>query len=256
MHHKKLFVFTFFSLVFFAAFGQTCDPNRDSLILLEFYTATHENGHWDNEWDINKSMDTWFGVTLNEKGCVECIDMDGPSGAFKCSLQGWSNVGNNLAGSLPKALGDLQHLKFILFSGNMLYGEIPSELGRLTKLEALHLGKNQLSDNIPETLGNLENLVQLYLDRNQLTSHVPPELGGLSKLEKLYLDQNQLNGNIPAELGDLGSLEELRLNNNQLMGCFPEELAVHCASNIDFSNNPLLPWQGDFERFCNGEEHP
>ena len=70
----------------------------------------------------------------------------------------------------------------------------------------------------------------------------------------LSLRQNMLYGKIPSEIGNLPNLVILDLGFNQLTGCFTQELSDLCNIQFyDFSNNPGLPWGGDFWRWCNEE---
>ncbi len=88
-------------------------------------------------------------------------------------------------------------------------------------------------------------------------------MSNLTGLTILYLANNQLSGEIPPELDALSNLTQLYLHDNQLSGCFPTGMQIFCALGVspgsyqdgyDFTNNPELPWLGDFERFCNNEE--
>lgn len=240
----------------------TC-RERDSLALVALWNATHENGPWTNEWDLNLPMETWHGVFLNADGCVSTL----------------IPTANNLAGNIPPEIGDLDNLIRLDFTFNSLNGVIPDEIGNLSQLIRLHLHGNRLSGNIPATLGNLSNLTELTIYWNQLTGSIPETLGNLSKLTDLSLSSNQLTGNIPETLGNLTNLTLLILNDNLLSGSIPNELGnlselnqlwlmqnnledcysdgllTLCSrSDVIFSDNPLLPWQGDFSRFCAGEE--
>ena len=117
-----------------------------------------------------------------------------------------------------------RHVKGVNLTNNQLSGSIPTELGNLNQLADLHLGENQLSGNIPPQLGSLTNLIWLDLENNQLSGSVPTELGNLNQLTELDLYQNQLSGSIPSQLGNLTNLQYLWLGNNQLSGSIPISL--------------------------------
>jgi len=59
---------------------------------------------------------------------------------------------------------------------NDLTGSIPPELGNLDSLEDLSLSSNDLTGSIPDELGNLDSLTYLTLSSNNLTGSIPPEL--------------------------------------------------------------------------------
>lgn len=193
---------------------------RDSLILVDLYNATHENGNWINEWNLNQSMDTWYGVSLNADGCVQCLDLDG--GQQQCF--GELGGGNNLQGQIPNSIGGLSELELLYLNDNELYGELPEALGDLTKVELIHIVRTCVSGSIPTTLSNLSNLENLYLWGNKLTGGIPPELGQINRLKYLSLGGNDLGGEIPSELGELSNLVELYLWQCNLTGNIPIEL--------------------------------
>lgn len=209
--------------------GNCSSPCRltDSLALVALYNSTN-GANWTHTWDLTQPMDTWYGINLNSNGCVTCIDMDG--GHYPCNdiyssksdFVGFG--GNNLSGSLPVEIGNMNDLIALDLRSNNLTGNIPVELGDLINLTFLNLGDNQLGGNIPVEIGNLINLTILNLFYNQLGGSIPNEIGNLINLNELILSYNQLSGTIPSELGNLANLTELRLRENQLIGSIPIEL--------------------------------
>lgn len=118
---------------------------RDSLILVELYNNNGGPNWEDFPWDLNQSMDTWYGIATNADGCVTQVVLD---------EQG-------------------------------LTGTIPASLGGLTELTHLDLFRNDLTGTIPPELGNLSNLLYMDLNLNGLTGTIPVELGNLSNLRRL-----------------------------------------------------------------------
>ena len=216
-----------------------CNRLTDSLALIALYNST--NGpNWLNTWNLNQSMDNWFGVSLNEDGCVKCLDLDGNESC------GSSGSTNNLIGNIPLELGNLSNVQSIFLSYNQLSGTIPLELGNLSSLTTLMLIETSLSGSIPPELGNLINLRSLALYKNQLNGIIPPELGDLQNLESLNLRSNQLSGSIPAALANLDNLKYLTLSNNQLTGSIPSSLGnlnnlEHLSTNSVSYTHLTLP---------------
>lgn len=230
-----------------------CDPVTDSLALVAIYNSTNGQEWNDNtNWLVpGQEIGTWAGVVSNYQGCVQYLEMNS----------------NNLTGNLPPQIGDFTSITHANFQGNNLTGSIPAELGNLSNLVAINLNYNNIQEPIPPSLASLSKLQFLYLNENGLTGGIPPELGELSKLQMLDLRNNNLSGNIPSSLGNLEELRYLYLGNNKLEGCFPESLLRFCVLGFDpnlntiagtygysFHLNPGLPWNGDFERYCNGED--
>ncbi len=177
-------------------------------ILVELYNNTSGNS-WISKynWLSNNDVDEWYGVEV--------------SGGHVTSINLYSN---NLAGTIPPEIGNLDSLKTINLSNNQLSGSIPPEIGNLASLQYLYLNSNQLSGAIPTEIGNLNSLKYLYLNSNQLSGAIPTEIGNLNSLKYLYLNSNQLSGAIPTEIGNLNSLKYLYLNSNQLSGVIPPEM--------------------------------
>lgn len=75
-------------------------------------------------------------------------------------------------GTIPAALGALDHLQRLDLSGNALAGPIPAELGQLTNLQQLYLAGNELTGCIPVGLKRVpdHDLATLY--------HLPDCEGG------------------------------------------------------------------------------
>jgi len=211
-----------------------CDPQKDKNALIALYNST-DGANWTNTWDLSQPMNTWYGVTLNEEGCVTCLDLDGEDNCI------WNNSeGNNLIGAIPPELGNLNNLQRLILSNNQISGSIPAELGDLSNLTHLCLDNNQLNGNIPSDLGFLLNLTDLKLENNQLNGIIPAELGNLNKLTSLYLHTNQLIGSIPTELGNLSQLINLWLTENQLTGNIPTELGnLGMLTDLRLSRNQL-----------------
>jgi|GEM_PF-2514592 len=241
----------------------TTSPCRlsDSLALVAFYQST--NGPvWENPWDLSKPLEAWQGVETNANGCVSGLSVyfERGSGTLPPELGDLSElvtleltgnrIGSRIGGSIPPELGSLDNLETLILSANQLTGTIPNELGALTNLRELNLRRNELSGSIPPALGELANLSDLSLGFNNLSGAIPPELTKLNELVHFELRANALTGSIPSALGDLPNLVCLDFHANQLTGCIPASLVQLCGNDVDLSDNPGLPNNGDFEAYC------
>jgi len=197
----------------------SCDRQSDSLALVALYNSTN-GANWTNTWDLNLPMDNWYGVVLNEFGCVTCLDFDGDENCGKITGES-----NNMSGTIPPEIGNLSHLTGLSMPNNQLSGELPRELGNLTRLKSLTLYQNELSGSLPNELASLNNLTWLWLQDNQFTGGIPAWIGDLDSLRTLRLFNNpNLGGNIPPEIGNLTKLIDLRLYWNQLTGNIPSSI--------------------------------
>ncbi len=185
------------------------DDDSDRAVLEAFYQAT--GGHsWTNigNWGSDKPLNQWHGVTANGQGQVT----------------GLSLRDNGLSGSLPAALGKMEHLQVLSLDRNNIGGSLPSELGNLANLTRLAMNRNSLSGSIPSQLGNLSNLSIIGLARNSLSGSLPTSLGNLSGLTKVSLHDNTgLSGALPDEFTGLANLQRLAVANTGL--CLPDTQA-------------------------------
>ncbi|QHN76488.1 LRR receptor-like serine/threonine-protein kinase ERECTA [Arachis hypogaea] len=74
---------------------------------------------------------------------------------FRFLLRGISN--NNIIGSIPSSLGDLEHLLKLNLSRNHITGFIPAEFANLRSVMDI-----DLSNLIPQELSQLQNMVSLF----------------------------------------------------------------------------------------------
>lgn len=139
----------------------------------------------------------------------------------KWHLTNISLKGQDLAGTLPKSLAKLRHLKTIDLSRNLLNGTIPREWATM-KLEYMSLMINRLSGQIPKYLGSITTLKYLSIESNFFSGAVPAELGRLINLHNLTLNDNYLTGRLPTELKNLTNLTELRISSNNFTGGIPD----------------------------------
>ena len=184
--------------------GGPGNPDRDALVAL--YEATNGDNWTDNtNWLSDRPLGEWYGVRTDENGRVTHLLLHG----------------NQLSGSIPATLGNLNNLQYLGLNNNQLSGSIPAALGNLNNLQALTFVHNQLSGSIPAALGNLNNLQELVLFSNQLSGSIPATLGNLNNLQALLLSDNQLSGALPSSLISLTNLQALYLSNTQL--CAPTD---------------------------------
>lgn len=198
----------------------------DSLQLVSFYDQMNGK-NWVNKWDLEESMDNWFGIHLNNKGRVICIDLDGNP---DCSSK--KTKSNNLKGTLPNL--QLNRLEKLLLAGNKINGFIPNFYG-MPRLKAIDLSCNQLSGKIPN-FSHLKRLENLELDYNDLEGSIP-SLIGLKRLRHLYLTNNKLTGVVPDFQNT--QLESILLYNNKLIGQVPTFQSCKKLERINIRNNNL-----------------
>lgn len=216
------------------SFAQTLENDRLALVAL--YNSTNGNA-WINKtgWTVPGSPGDnpcgWYGITCSGgRVTVTHLPSNNLMGTIPASIVNldalqFMNFGNNyLSGSIPANIGNMSNLKSIGLYINQLTGAIPASIGNLSNLIDLTIHSNQFSGSIPASLGNLTSLQALIVSENYISGNLPPELGNLTQLRQLYLYRNLISGSIPSQLGNLSLLSELQLSRNQLTGSIPGEL--------------------------------
>ncbi|GAU50162.1 hypothetical protein TSUD_263410 [Trifolium subterraneum] len=92
----------------------------------------------------------------------------------------------------------LESMTGLDLSCNNLTGSIPSQIGNLEKLIALNLSHNYLSGPIPITFSNLTQIESLDLSYNKLSGKIPSQLTQLNFLSTFNVSYNNLSGTPPS----------------------------------------------------------
>ncbi|MCE2422709.1 MAG: hypothetical protein J4G03_05305, partial [Gemmatimonadetes bacterium] len=110
----------------------------DRWVLDWFYRDTGgENWDDNTNWLTDEPLDDWYGVSADTLGNVTRLDLSY----------------NDLTGSIPAELGNLESLWYLNLSSNGLTGSIPAELGDLEILADLRLhGNSGLTGPLPNDL--------------------------------------------------------------------------------------------------------
>ncbi len=211
---------------------------QDSLALVALYNAT-DGPNWarNANW-LTGPLNSWQGITLDAEGRVVTVAL----------------ASNQLNGTLPPEIGQLERVQNLRLQINALSGPIPSEIGDLADLEILSLFLNELSGEIPPEIGQLGQLTSLGLGENQLSGEIPAQLGQLENLLQLDINGNQISGPLPAELGGLVTLESLVINNNPLSGPIPLSFVALTALNtFRYAGTDLCaPEDAAFQKWLSG----
>ena len=186
------------------------DQQRAGLMALYDSTA---GGDWTNSrnWGTTADLEEWYGVEVDGDGNV-------------CAL---ALSENNLAGTIPAAIGWLDEIRILDLSDNSLGGEIPPETF-VSTLEIVALSDNEFSGGIPEEVGEARQLRVIFLANNDLEGEIPRSFANLD-LTALYIDSNELSGEVPAGIPQ-STPAILEMHGNRLSGDLPRE----------FIGNPMV----------------
>eukprot|EP00012_Vannella_robusta_P012529 CAMPEP_0206204800 /NCGR_PEP_ID=MMETSP0166-20121206/13781_1 /ASSEMBLY_ACC=CAM_ASM_000260 /TAXON_ID=95228 /ORGANISM="Vannella robusta, Strain DIVA3 518/3/11/1/6" /LENGTH=874 /DNA_ID=CAMNT_0053624579 /DNA_START=1105 /DNA_END=3729 /DNA_ORIENTATION=+ len=148
---------------------------------------------------------------------------------------------NNLVGTIPPSMGELESLLLLDLSENRLSGTLPAELFIVESLRVIALNDNNgLGGVIPSSIADLKSLQRLDLSWCNLTGEIPQTIGDCSALQILSLQYNRLVGSIP-NLSGLANLEQLNLHSNFLSGEFPSAISdLPMLNFVDLSENVIF----------------
>jgi len=190
-----------------------CYPS-DSLALVALYNST-DGDNWTTSWDLTEAVESWHGVDLSDDCCVIGLDL---------SRDENNANGNNLIGSIPEEIGNLDSLEYLVLANNDgLMGSIPPTIGNLSNLSWMGIYRCNLQDTIPKELAQLSELTYFSASVNQFSGAIPEEIGTMEKLETFFVSYNQLSGTLPIHMSELPNLEGLGLSGNQFTGTIPTE---------------------------------
>ena len=180
----------------------------DTIALMDLYNSM-DGPNWNNDtnWGSTKSLEAWEGVTTVNSAGNRVIQLDLSE--------------NNLVGTIPASLSNLDQMKYLYLADNKLTGPIP-DLSSFTDLTSLALDYNQFTGEIPKELGERTSLQYLWLGSNDLSGEIPAELGNLTNLQTLSLWGNDLSGQLPDSLGNLTDLTTLDISGTNLDGQIPD----------------------------------
>jgi hypothetical protein len=200
---------------------------RERNALEDFYYATGGPG-WlaAANWMTNVSVCNWQGI--------DC-DVDSRVTSLQFTEQ------NNMTGTLPETLGDLELLTHLNFAQSDIGGTIPNIFGRLAKLQNLILGNNKFEGSFPMEIFNLTELQIVFVQGNFFDPWMLPDwISNATSLVNLNLIRCNLIGKVPPNLGKMTNLLSVSIVNNTLDGFLPSfEFATKLTSLL-FYNTSLI----------------
>jgi hypothetical protein len=222
-----------------AAPGATADPSipeptdpalrdRERKTLIAFYRALGGPDWIERDfWDSARPVGEWHGVKTDADGRVVQLtiydnNVTGTLPPVICELERLHTLHlsfNKLSGPLPDGLGKCRALRNLWLKGNKLTGRLPDSVAVLPELEYLDIHANAFTGPLP-TVWNTPKLTIFRADDNRISGPLPEQLFRQTALQQIFLINNKLSGPIPTSLG--GNLSTLLLSNNQLTGPIPE----------------------------------
>ncbi|XP_065624357.1 receptor-like protein 56 [Quercus suber] len=160
---------------------------------LNFYYLDISNNHMSGiipEWVVNSKTPFTMNVDLSNNHF---------EGQIPCELGSFAMINlshNLLSGLLPSCL-NLWDVKNLLLRGNNLTGTLPKAVLNSSHLVTLDIRDNNFFSNIPKEIDRLSNLRVLLLSGNHFSGLIPKQLCQLKKIGIMDLSRNSLSGTIP-----------------------------------------------------------
>ena len=129
---------------------------------------------------------------------------------------------NQLSGTIPDSIAELQNMEYSHVQNNQLTGTLPTEIGaRWTQLKQFSVGLNELRGSLPIEFGRWTLLSGLWMYQNNFTGPLPDEEWAPMSptLSRLEVNHNLLTGTVPTWVD---SVEYLNVGNN----LFVEEIVL------------------------------
>jgi hypothetical protein len=99
--------------------GRSLGRITDSLALVALYNSTHGKDWINNaNWLSDKPTYSWYGINCTSTGMLEGT----------ARVEAITLINNNLSGTIPKEIGNMDSLKVFSIAENKLSGEIPEEV--------------------------------------------------------------------------------------------------------------------------------
>lgn len=166
---------------------------------------------------------------------------------------------NDLTGTFPTRLANLDTLHKLFLNENRLSSTIPTEIALMTGLQELHLFDNLLTGHLVSDLGALPSLEVLELQRNLLSGPIPSNLGQLKVINTIDISDQRGSNKLSGPLYPFASNPSLELFNasmNEFLGTIPPNVLssadITKQITIDLSQNKIsggVPSQlSDFEK--------
>ncbi|KAG4999973.1 hypothetical protein JHK87_021045 [Glycine soja] len=181
--------------------------------------------------------------------CTELLQMAGicriqttPSGGFCTGFRFTEDAHMNLFGLLQDYSWQLVTILCSSLFVNRISGEIPKELGSITTLTYLILSSNKLSGKLRVTFAKFQNLTDLRIGDINGPSQDFPMLRNMTGMAILDASFNKLVGEIPVA-AHVGHLRFLFLTGNMLSGNVPEPVLMD-GSSVNLNLNLFRSFSG------------
>ncbi|MCO5550892.1 hypothetical protein L7F22_004386 [Adiantum nelumboides] len=231
-------------------------------------TAFHALQAWKHAItsDPDNVTGTWVGYDVCNYTGIFCAAPPATDANFTiCDkvVYGIDLNRENLSGTLPEELGQLQYLALFHINTNRFYGTLPWSISCWHYLYELDVSNNFFSGTFPQVTLSLPSLAYLDIRFNNFNGPLPDELFykpldalfvndnffdqeisetlGNSTVSVVVFANNNFTGGIPTTVGNMNNtLREIIFLNNNFSGCVPSEFGeLEGLTVLDISFNNL-----------------
>lgn len=180
---------------------------KDSLALVDLYDRMNGSQWTQSDGWLSTPVEQWYGI-FTEGNRVTGINL----------------YNNNLSGSIPESIGNLDALVSLDLGESSFQGPLPPELSNCEALEDISLARCGFTGSIPEEWSSLKQLERIDLNSNELSGSFPGVVFEWPQIQSIELGSNNFSGNLPQNIGDLNTLNVLGISRNSFEGEVPSSL--------------------------------
>ncbi len=221
----------------------------DSLVLVEFYNATTQDGDWSENW-LKEPMGDWEGLVMDTVGYELFVK--------EITTENYGLNGVYPSGQIPSSIGNLSHLTVLKLMGDEdgaadggpritdFNGSLPSTIWNLSNLEKIQIKFTNITGGIPEITdaqaSALTALSEINFQQTWLGGEIPSWIFELPAIKKLYLHESGFTGEVPSSVANASNLTRLYLFGNELTGDMPYVSSLYNnKGNLKIYGNYFTP---------------
>ncbi|XP_008225908.1 PREDICTED: LRR receptor-like serine/threonine-protein kinase GSO1 [Prunus mume] len=146
---------------------------------------------------------------------------------------------NNLSGTIPLSICNMQEMSRISLRNNQLLGEFPQRWSLWSVIQLIDVSHNNLSGSIPNSMAIPSSLMVFKANNNNFSGEIPLFFQNCTSLVLLNLGGNKFTGNLPLWIrSDVPQLQVLQLQSNLLSGHIPPHFCnLPSLHVLDLSHN-------------------
>ena len=180
---------------------------------------------WQGKWQVNLNFLIWSVWSLAIDHYLLILHSKSLILQAPLQLQELEIINASCLSSIPKSIGQLEHLERIVIDSSSL-AKLPNSFGKLRNLHSLDLNRCKKLERLPDSFGSLTNLHSLDLGRCEKLERLPDSFGSLTSLHSLDLLGCEKLERLPDSFGSLTNLHSLDLSRCEKLERLPDSFSL------------------------------